>query len=241
VVGALRKQHLFQDENELGLREIARRVNLSVAVVHRIVVALAHHRFLRQVPETRRYVLGGSLFELAQRFREEDRFAQECVLAMDELRDQTGETVAMHVVREGLRVNVLESRSQQVLRQVASPGAYMTLTHGAVDIAAYAVATEAEREQIVEERAKAGTKDRLPNKRELAHFMRNGWSFSHGARTAGASGIAVVVPHHEVRLVLAVHGPHQRIESADIEHLAEQALTTASILRDRIDPLHASL
>lgn len=241
VARALQLLFLFQADSELGLREMSRKSGLSVAVVHRIADTMCHYRFLRQIPESRRYVLGGSLLELAQRFREEDRFAQACIAVMDRLRDETSETIALHVLRDGLRINVLESRSPHVLRQVASPGVSMPITHGAIDIVMRAVADPEEIERIDIQRARTQTRDRLPNRREIEHFKRRGWSISNGARTPGATGIATLVPHPEGIYVLAVHGPHERIHEVGPAELARVILTGASEMRDLVSTLHASL
>jgi DNA-binding IclR family transcriptional regulator len=241
VARALQILFLFQTDSELGLREMSRKSGLSIAVVHRIAETMCRYRFLRQVPESRRYVLGGSLLELAQRFREEDRFAQECIAVTDRLRDETRETIALHVLRDGMRINVLESRSPHVLRQVAAPGASMPLTHGAIDIVMCAVAGADELERINMQRARAHIRDRLPTPQEIDHFKRHGWSISTGARTPGATGIAAVVPHPEGIYVLALHGPRDRIRATGHALVAQVILTGASEMRDRVAALHASL
>lgn len=240
VARAMQILSLFRNHNELGLREMARQLGLSTSVTYRMADTMCQYRFLRQVPRTKRYALGSAVLELAQRFREEDRFTQVCVSIMDRLRDTTGETVALHVYRDGMRVNVLESRSPQPLRHVMSPGAAWPLTHGASDIIMRSLVRPDELKRIAEQYATSGETGRLPTPEELDHFQRHGWSHSLGARTPGGAAVAAPVRHAEALFVLTVMGPRERVLRAGIEKLAEQVLTAASEIRDGVANLHTT-
>ena len=80
-------------QTELGLTELARLSGLDKAATRRLLVALAAHGFIEQVPETRKYRLGHGFLRLA-RIREATvpitRAAQD---ACDWLVAQVGETV----------------------------------------------------------------------------------------------------------------------------------------------------
>lgn len=241
VARAMQILSLFQEHGELGLREIARLLGLSTSVTYRMTDTMRSYRFLRQLPETKRYVLGPAALEIAQRFREEDRFTQICTSIMDELRDRTHETIALYVYRDGMRTNVLESRSPHPLRHVMRPGVAMPLTHGATDIIMRALTGPVEQKRIAVQLKKSGDPGRLPTDEEFELFRERGWSTSLGARTPGGAAIAAPVVHPEALYVLALVGPRDRVLDAGLEQLAKFVLTAASEMRDATVNLHASL
>ena len=63
---AIRVLHLFKDgrQQEYGVSEISRLLNLNKSTAHNILNTLAHHNFLVQNEMTRRYRLGPALAEL---------------------------------------------------------------------------------------------------------------------------------------------------------------------------------
>ena len=96
----------------------------------RLADTLCDYRFLQRLP-SKRYVLGSTSMELAQRFRETDKFVATCIAHMDALRDRTQETVVLHAFRDGLRFNTLESQSAHSIRHVMRLGMSFAVTHGA--------------------------------------------------------------------------------------------------------------
>jgi IclR family acetate operon transcriptional repressor len=83
---------------QLGVTEIARLTGLSRGTAHRIVANLESHQFLQRVQPGNRYALGPGLLRLAHSARVRINL-QECAgPIMTRLRDETGETVGLHVV-----------------------------------------------------------------------------------------------------------------------------------------------
>jgi DNA-binding IclR family transcriptional regulator len=238
---AMQVLSLYRDHTELGLREMSRLLGLSTSVTYRIADSLCHYQFLQQLPSSRRYVLGSAFLELAQRFRENDKFVATCIAHMDGLRDRTQETVALHVFRDGLRFAVLESQSSQSIRHVMRPGTSYTVTHGCADIIIRALADRTQTARIRHELRQSGETVRAPRKDELDHFRARGWAMSDGARTPGAFGIAAPVPHPEGLYVLSLLGPRDRVLATGIEALAVQVVQAAKDLGYALSPLHASL
>jgi len=60
---------LFAEENgELGVRDIARRLDISVTITHRLVRTLSELGFLEQNPETQRYRIGFKAFDVGNSY-----------------------------------------------------------------------------------------------------------------------------------------------------------------------------
>ncbi len=86
-----------RNEPELGVRDLARRLDMDSASVHRLLRALLAERFVEQDAATRRYRLGFGVVDLAA-----VRISQHGLLGiasphLEQLRDETGETVALLV------------------------------------------------------------------------------------------------------------------------------------------------
>ncbi|MEN3366443.1 MAG: hypothetical protein V7606_3717 [Burkholderiales bacterium] len=60
---------LFAEESgELGVRDIARRLDISSSITHRLVRTLSEMGFLQQNPETQRYRIGSKAFEIGNTY-----------------------------------------------------------------------------------------------------------------------------------------------------------------------------
>lgn len=99
-------------EPELGVRDLARRLEMDSSSVHRLLRALVDERFVEQDATTRRYRLGFGVLDLAA-----VRISQHGLLSiapphLERLRDETGETVALLVAdaQQAVCVAVVESR-----------------------------------------------------------------------------------------------------------------------------------
>lgn len=65
---------ILQDANEpMGVREIARRMELSAPAVQRLLNTLAEHDYVAQAPDTRRYRIGHAVLALGRQVLRKDR------------------------------------------------------------------------------------------------------------------------------------------------------------------------
>jgi DNA-binding IclR family transcriptional regulator len=86
------------EDDGITLSELARRVDLPKATVHRHLQQLCHHKLLERVGD--RYQLGMRLFELGQR-QPKTRDLRSVVPILGDLRDATHETVHLAVLDSG--------------------------------------------------------------------------------------------------------------------------------------------
>jgi DNA-binding IclR family transcriptional regulator len=99
-------------EPELGVRDLARRLDMDSASVHRLLRALLAERFVEQDAVTRRYRLGLGVVDLAAVRISQHGLLTIAAAHLELLRDETGETVALLVAdeREAVCLAVVESR-----------------------------------------------------------------------------------------------------------------------------------
>ncbi|MCT9000172.1 IclR family transcriptional regulator [Chelativorans intermedius] len=119
---------VLKDSDEpVGVREIARRLELSAPAIQRLLNTLADHGYVEQAADTRRYRIGHGVLALAQHVLRKDRLIG---LAEPELQALAAEGCfnAFLGVRRGsagLYLLAVQSRSPVVIR--SSPGERMAL------------------------------------------------------------------------------------------------------------------
>jgi DNA-binding IclR family transcriptional regulator len=167
--------------------ELSRQTGLSVSTTHRLALQMVDCGFLRR--------LEGGNFRLGDRFVR-SALENAGMPVLQELRDQTGETVQLWVRRGGERVCLLSSDSQQELRAILPAGSHLPLPQGSAG------------------RLLAAEEDALD---ELAS---NGWVESVGSRTPGLGSIsAPVVTDEGIIAAVCLAMPLARvIESPGKDH-----------------------
>ena len=121
-VGVLDKAFAIVDALEEGPRSLAELVDLtglSRATAHRLAVALEVHGMVRRDGEGR-FALGLRMLPLAELARP----------ALEQLRDETGESVQLYVRQGDRRVCVLSLESPHGLRTIVPLGARLPLDRG---------------------------------------------------------------------------------------------------------------
>lgn len=119
---------VLNDSNEpVGVREIARRLELSAPAIQRLLNTLAEHDYVEQAADTRRYRIGHGVLALAQHVLRKDRLIG---LAEPELQALAAEgcfNAFLGALRGsvGLYLLAVQSRSPVVIR--SSPGERMAL------------------------------------------------------------------------------------------------------------------
>lgn len=113
---------LKEADEALGVRELARRLDMSAPAVQRILNTLAKHGFVEQLPDSRRYRLGHSVLALARDILRKDHLV---VAAEPELQALAAEGCfnAFLGVRSGgygVYLLTVQSKSPVVIR--SSPG-----------------------------------------------------------------------------------------------------------------------
>ena len=83
-------------EPELGVSELARRVALDKATVHRALKTLAAERFVEQDPVTKHYRLGLAVLDIAAVRLASFEFLGESAMEIRQLSTEVGESVGLH-------------------------------------------------------------------------------------------------------------------------------------------------
>src|SRR4051794_32542162 len=112
VANSIRLIKAFSDdEYEIGISNLAKRLGLAKSTVHRLASTLIEAGMLEQNTENGRYRLGLSLFELGSLVRRKMDVSSEAKPYLKLLREKTGETVHLAILDHAsvLFINNLES------------------------------------------------------------------------------------------------------------------------------------
>lgn len=85
-------EQLVASDGELGMRDLSEASGLPVGTAHRLIGALVHRGYVRQNPATRRYAVGPTAIELAQRIRRLDDLPRRAEPFLRTLVQLTGES-----------------------------------------------------------------------------------------------------------------------------------------------------
>jgi DNA-binding IclR family transcriptional regulator len=110
VTNALRLQLVFRDQGEIGVAELARRLGLPKNNVFRLLATMEELGFIEQSRTSGRYRLGIVCYELGESCKHARPLLERARTALDQLLDETGETVHL-AVRDGFEVVHLEARA----------------------------------------------------------------------------------------------------------------------------------
>ena len=223
---------------QLGVTEIARLTGLTRGTAHRIVANLESHQLLQRVQPGNRYALGPGLLRLAHSARVRINL-QECAgPIMTRLRDETNETVGLHVV-DGrffrVVIDQVESR-HSIRRTYTNLGESIPIHQGAPGKVILAHLPGDVQQQILSGPLEAATDNTIVDpellKRELESVLDKGFAISLAERVPEVFTIAVPVFDYGESVVasLSVTGPSSRVNKKRLLEFAPHALKAAKDL-----------
>jgi DNA-binding IclR family transcriptional regulator len=202
-------------DGELGVSEIARRLNIDKSSVHRFLVALKRKGFVVDNPKTRRYGLGFRALELSRALTLQMNLEQQAIPYLRELRDAVGETAGLSVRVGSKRVHVVQIESTHEIRRTIQIGLPLPLHLGANGKVMLAFLPPEERELILSLSLADGppcSPEALAAlHRELDEIARRGYSITEGERVPGSRTMAAPVwTWRQDVIAILVSGPDGR-------------------------------
>jgi IclR family acetate operon transcriptional repressor len=222
-------------QTSLGVTEIAQSLNLSKAVVHRILASFKAKGFIALDGESRRYTLGPKVLFLGLAYldRIDVRVIGREVLA--ELSIASDETATLSVRSGWSRVYVDQVTPLRDVTMQVTLGAPHPLHAGASSKAFLAFLPAAEQEEYLthHELEKLTGADVPALREELGHIRRGGYAGSLGEQQSGAAVVAAPVMGHDGQplAVISIVGPVERFaeRTDELADLLVQATRRASV------------
>ena len=210
--------YALSQEKRVGVRELARRLNMSKSTVQRILASLECRSLVTHDPVTQHYRIGAGVIQLASSFLQEGDLVTRATPHLQKLRDKTGETVCLHTCVEFRRVTVLQVESPRELRWTVEIGRPYPLHVGCSGKLLMAYLPES----TIEEYLRATPLEPLTSRTitnidqlraDLQQIRNQGYAISFGERVAGGAGISAPVfdASGQVIAAISVYGPDSRL------------------------------
>jgi IclR family transcriptional regulator, acetate operon repressor len=203
------------DKPAMSVLEIQRRVGLSRPTLYRLLQTLAAARLIKAEGDPQRFRLAHGVMELAHVWLSGLNKIDLARPILEELREATGETAALFVLREQKRICVLELESHHALTIARGVGDTGDLAVGASGKAILAFLDETRRDAMLN--AIANKVQRAELAKALTLVRSRGYATSHGEVFVGAVAVAAPIFNHngEVAGSLGVFGPKARVRDTD--------------------------
>lgn len=228
-VGVIDKAALVLDALEAGPTTLAQLVvstGLARPTVHRLALALVHHRLVSRDIQGR-FVLGSRLVELASAAGE-DRLIASAGPILLQLRDATGESAQLYRRQGDTRVCVASAERPIGLRDTIPVGTQLSMKAGS---AAQCLLAWEDHDRLLK-----GLQNARFTPTVLAGVRRRGWAQSLGEREAGVASVSAPVrgPSGRVIAAVSISGPIERLTRQPGRIHAEVVVNSALQLTNAI-------
>jgi DNA-binding IclR family transcriptional regulator len=221
---------LADADASIGVRDLARRLGISPAAVHRLLATFRASNIVRQDPGTRGYALGWGVLRFADAVLRRTHIIDGSASVARRLRDLSQETVTIYVPDGSDRICVYELESAQDVRRHVGLGTRVPLAAGCSGRAILAFFTPPEIDAILAVPVPRFTASTIldPSRLRvlLAETRTTGISMSLEETVLGASSIAAPVFEIGGRVAgsIAISGPSSRFTSDRARQLVSALL-----------------
>jgi DNA-binding IclR family transcriptional regulator len=241
VANAMRVVKAFSDdEYEMGISNLARRLTLPKSTVHRLSSTLVDAGFLERNPETGGYRLGLALFDLGMLVRRKMNVVTEARPYLRALMERTAESVHLTVLDHASVLYVNNIASPQAISMQSNLGARVPphcCSEGKAMLAFMPAA-------MVDGIISAGLVARTPKtivrasrlRAELAQVRSRGYALDDEELEIGLRSAAAPIRDHRGDVVAAVSiaGPVQRVGKKALQRFAVEAVVTGRTISQRL-------
>ncbi|XOK62454.1 IclR family transcriptional regulator [Paenibacillus elgii] len=227
------------EKPEWGVTELSEHLGLYKSVVHRMLVTLEHRGFVTQNPQSQKYMLGIKLFELGVVVGNQMNLRTVAKPVMEELCENTKETVMLMIVDglEGICVEKVEST--QSVRYTSPLGKRVPLHAGATTKILLAYLPEDKIDKIISKGLPKFTDYTVSDpdelRQQLQTIRKQGYCISSNDFSLGGMGIAVPIMDHSGEVVagLSISGLEFRMNDI-ADSLLRQCQAAADSISKRL-------
>jgi DNA-binding IclR family transcriptional regulator len=240
---ALELLEYFKKKPSWGVRELAKEMELSLTVTHRLLATYKNHGYIIQNSETQRYELGVKFLEFSSLLKDKFKFTDFLAPNMEKLAKETAETIFLTWLDGNEGVSIAVAESSQSIKVAFDIGKRKPLHSGASNRIILAYLPEDEQNKILGGELERVTKYTMTDPEELRKSLvdmrRQGWGYTLGEATLDVVGIAVPLFDCSNRVIgsLAVAGPVYRIPEKKVTEILEALLKEKEAVQSKIDEL----
>lgn len=229
-----------EDDAQLGISELAKRLGVAKSTVHRLAGALLDEGLLQQNPENGRYSLGVGLFSLGSLVRSRLDVTHESKHLLNELRASTRENVRLAVLERENVVFLHDFEGPETLRLRSATGQLRPAFCTAEGLCLLAGLRAAQVEKFLSfprpKRAPRTVIDEQELILRIRRVKRQGYAFEDEECDEGTRCIAAPIHNAEGRIVAAVGvaGPRARIKKSQVARMAPLVAAAADEISQRM-------
>ncbi len=229
-----------EDEVEIGVSSLAKRLGVAKSTVHRLAVTLVSEGMLEQNPENERYRLGIALFGLGALVRRRMVVSSEARPYLFNLRESTGETVHLAILDRFEIMYIYNLESPQAIRMRSDIGVRKPAFCTAEGLVMLAFQPPALVNEIIARGLTARTARTQTDPevlwRTLERVRHDGYAIEDEESEVGMRSVAAPIRNANAEVVAAigVAGPVQRLSDEVVAGFAPKVLEAAATISSRI-------
>ncbi len=214
----------FLEDEELTLKEIANKTDLSPSTAHRLVNSLLDKHYLERDESNKKFFLGPMIARLGNVSLQsiDVNFKEIAKSYMEKLQKDLNENVSLFVHDGDYKLCIERIEANRTLKQIINVGDRLKINRGSIGKIFLSHMTEEELNKMVE---------KFPNidKNEMKKVLKQGYSFSNGERVEGLVGIACPIYNINGKLIaaLSLSGPSVRFLDDKLNNKIEKTKKTA--------------
>jgi DNA-binding IclR family transcriptional regulator len=214
-----------RSESAHGLIEIAEEAGLDKSTTARLLAVLEQRNLLQRDAETRKYSTGPRLIWLGMLAANRSDLRRVAEPFLAELRDETEETVSLHIRVGDDRVCIAGAESRHDVRRVLTLGEPVPLWLGPTGKIILAFLPSDERDGVL---TRVDHSDLPALRSELTDIRAAGFVDADGGRTRGVGAISVpIIGSRGVEASMTAAGPSDRWDVASRRDARERVLQCA--------------
>ena len=237
VSNAMRLITAFSEEEyEIGISDLARRLGLAKSTVHRLATTLIEMGMIEQNPQDGRYRLGLKLFELGSLVRRKMDVTNEAQPFLKELREKTGETVHLAILDQHSVLYITKMESRQAIRMGSVAGSRAPLHCTALGKALLAFQPQEAIETTIARGLTPHTPQTISHpkafRQELAAVRARGYAIEDEEIETGLRSIAAAVRNYAGYVIAAIGiaGPvHRMTKKVLLSHARDLVEATDAV------------
>jgi len=241
VANAMRLLRAFSDDEfEIGVSDLAKRLGLAKSTVHRLASTLIQERILERSARDGKYRLGLVLFELGSLVRRKMDVAHEARPQLRGLMEATGETVQLAILDHLSVLYINKMESVKAVRMSSSVGSRAPVHCTSVGKVLLAYRPPEMVGRVIEAGLKAYTASSITSpealQAELAAVRNRGYAIDDEEIEVGLRCVAAPIRNHsgEVVAAISVAAPVQRMSKRTMQTCVPTVIAAAEAVSRRL-------
>jgi IclR family transcriptional regulator, KDG regulon repressor len=231
---------MLQRGEPVTVAEVVRALRIPKSTAYELVRTLTAAGYLER-NGTAAYFLGRKLFELGMAYRSQMDLLKEGGKVVEELRDETGETVQLSVLENNVMLVLVKEESSKPIRIISRVGSRVPVNWAAAGRLLVSDLSASELKPLLQRIAKPSPTGRAPTDpdelvRQIKRFRTQGFGFELNEANEHAGCVAAPVTDVSGKCVAAISivAPEQRLQRQHREVLIDAVRRAADKLSRRL-------